>query len=396
VAWIRRLSSGNWAATVRLANGQRANDSFPLKDMAEKWAAEVAAADRRGEWIDPKLGQVTIGELWDRYGDARPLERASRARDMSHWRTHVAPRWATVRAGTILKPDIKAWVVEMERAGVGAASIEAAVGVLRSMLETAVDARLIRVNPAQGVRSPRRGAHLDRILDDHEDEILLGNMDRRWPGAAYARLFAELMLYCGLRYEEAAAIRRERVDMRQRILHIGPVMERDGKIREYPKSPAGVRPVPVDDELWPRLRDHALTVEPGALVFTAAEGGPLRYTNWRNRIWLPALCERVPMSAAEIEAYVAGRKAVGRRSGWRPEYLREVPLLADPQPTPHDLRHTYGTRLGEEGMPPHEIMALMGHANLRSVQRYLHAREGRFERARRAMSASRGRSSTLH
>lgn len=395
MAWIRQLKTGAWAATVRLRNGERANDSFPLKQMAENWAAEVKAADQRGEWIDPKLGKVTIGELWDRYGDSRRLGNASRKRDASHWRTHVASRWARTEAGSILKPDITGWVTEMERAGVGAASIEAAIGVLRSLLEIAVEARLIRVNPAQKVKAPRRQAHLDRILDDYEDELLLANLDRRWPGAAYARLFVEVMLYCGLRYEEAAALDREHVDMRARLIHVGPVMEKDGTIRPFPKSPAGIRPVPVDDELWPKLRDHALTVEPGALVFTAAEGGVLRYDNWRDRVWNKALAERAPMSDAEIEAYREQRRAQGKRTGWRPEYVKDVPLLADPQPTPHDLRHTYGTRLGEEGMPPHEIMALMGHANLRSVQRYLHAREGRFDRARRAMSSARRRSSTL-
>lgn len=399
MAWIRQLESKKWAATVRLRNGgdqDRITDTFALKEQAENWARETEAADRRGEWIDPKLGQVTIGELWNRYGHARRLEKASRARDLSHWRTHVEPRWGRTRAGSILKPDITAWVVQLERGGVGAATIEAAIGVLRSILEISVEARLIRVNPCTGVKAPRRDAHLDRILDDHEDEILLSNMDSLWPGAGHGRLFAEMMLYCGLRWEEAAALRRERVDMRQRLLHIGPVMERDGTIREYPKSPAGVRPVPVDEDLWPRLRDHVLTVAPGGLVFTAAEGGPLSYTNWRDRVFNKALIRRVPMSAAEIEGYVAQRRAAGRRSGWRPDYYREVALLDDPQPTPHDLRHTYGTRLGESGIPPHEIMSLMGHANLRSVQRYLHAREGRFDRARQAIASTRKRSSTLH
>src|SRR5574340_1100919 len=39
----------------------------------------------------------------------------------------------------------------------------------------------------------------------------------------------------------------------------------------------------------------------------------------------------------------------------------------DPQPTPHDLRHSFGSWLAEAGVPPHEIQALMGHSTLRAT-----------------------------
>lgn len=392
MAWIRREESGKWAATVYTPAGRR-RETFDLQGQAEAWAKRMETQIHDGDFIDPNAGRVTVGELWDRYAGGRRLATASRKRDESHWRVHVQPRWGSRPCGPILKPDVTGWVTDMERAGVGAATIEGAVGVLRAMLEIAVDARLIRVNPAARVSTPERDAHLDRVLDDPEDEILLGNMDRRWPGAPYGRLFAEMLLYCGLRYEEAAALDREHVDMRRRIVHIGPVMERDGTIRPFPKSKAGVRPVAVDDDLWPRLREHVMTVAPGGLVFTAPEGGELLYDNWKTRVWSKALRRRVAMTAAEIEAYAAERRAAGKRSAWRPEYVKDVLLLPDPQPTPHDLRHTYGTRLAEDGVPPHEIMAHMGHSSLRSVERYLHARDGRFDRAREAMGRVRSRSS---
>jgi hypothetical protein len=50
------------------------------------------------------------------------------------------------------------------------------------------------------------------------------------------------------------ALDRDHVNVRRQLLHIGPVLERDGTVRPYPKSPAGVRDVPVDDHIWPKLR----------------------------------------------------------------------------------------------------------------------------------------------
>jgi hypothetical protein len=50
-----------------------------------------------------------------------------------------------------------------------------------------------------------------------------------------------------------------------------------------------------------------------------------------------------------------------------PRSERRAPYLADPQPTPHDCRHTYATRLADEGVPKHEIGALLGHGEGRGL-----------------------------
>lgn len=376
MAWVHRLQSGKWQAVVRLPTGRRVHITDPLKGVVERRAAELEADIRRGDWIDPRSGQLTVGECWEKWQSGRRLERASRLRDESHWRCHVAPAWAKVQVGGILKPDVSAWVGRMETAGCGAATIEGSVGVLRALLDLAVDARLIRTNPARGVRTPRRDAHLDRVLDPSEDGLLLGALDRVAPGRPDGRIAVELMLYCGLRWEEMGGLDRDHVDTRRALLHIGPVLERDGSVRPYPKTPAGRRSVPVDRDLWPRLRTHVLTVPAGGLVVTGPEGKPLDYSRWRARVWLPAL---------------AGRSAYPGAKGHRARPAIVGAQLDDPQPTPHDLRHTYGTRLGEQGVPGHEIMALMGHESLASVQRYLHAGDGRHDRARAAIERARTR-----
>ena len=241
----------------------------------------------------------------------------------------------------------------MERAGTGAWTIHAAVRVLRAVLDAAVETRFIRSNPAAGVRLPPPPEHLDRVLDPDEDEVLLTALDAHVPGRLDGRLLAELLLWCGLRWSEAAALDRDHVLMRDRLVMVARVVERSGRIRSYPKSGAGRRAVPVPDHLWPALRERVMAVSPGGLLITAPRGGVLRYPTWRARVWEPA-------------ARAAG--------------------LAAPEPTAHDLRHTFGTRLAEDGVQPHEIMSLMGHSSLRSVQRYLHAGPGRFDRARSAMA----------
>lgn len=376
MAWIRQLESGLWAATVYTPAGRK-TESHELRTAIKRWADEQERRVHQGDWIDPKAGQATIADCWTRFEAGRRLEKASRKRDESHWRVHVKPKWGRVPVSAVLKPDVSAWVVSMERKKVGAATIQGALGVLRSILEAAVDARLIRDNPARAVRAPRRDAHLDRVLSPAEDLLLLGALDRQFPGRADARLFCELMLYCGLRFEEAAAVDREHVALRHQLVHVGPVLERDGTIRPYGKSRAATRPVPVDDDLWPRLRDHAMTVKPGSalahppsgLLFTSPNGGPLDYSRWHDRVWQRGLIE--------VTERGPKRKILTTRQ------------TVEGRVTPHDLRHTCFTRLAEQGVPPHEIMALAGHESLASVQRYLHAGDARFTRAREATRRAR-------
>jgi integrase len=408
MAWIRQYDPNSkgerlWAATIYYGNNKRLTRSHINYKIIQSWANAQEAAIDRGDWIHPDLGNNTVQDIWNLYGEGRRLEMASRKRDASHWANWVLPKWGGVRIGSILKPDVNKWIVELEsrtgargepNAKVGGWTIIASLALLRSLLEIAVDARMIHFNPARGVKAPPPPKHIDRILTDDECDRLLANFYSRFPGRAEAGLFCEVLAYCGPRYEELAALRRtpEALDMRNHILNLRPVMEKDGTIREYGKTAASTRPVPVDDDLWPALRDHILTVTPGELVFTTAQGGKLLYDNWLKRVWKKGLLTERKMTEAEIEEWKAARVAEGLRP-WRAKWIVEAPVVDDPQPTPHDLRHLYGTRLAEANITPHERMALMGHDDERAGRRYVNPRDERFERAKQAMKRVR-RSST--
>ena len=107
MAYIHQKPSGLWEAVVRTPAG-RVPFTHELKSAVTKWAADLEADIRRGEYIDPRLARSTLGETWRRFEPSRRLEKASRARDASHWRVWVEPRWGHVPVGSILKPDVQA------------------------------------------------------------------------------------------------------------------------------------------------------------------------------------------------------------------------------------------------------------------------------------------------
>jgi integrase len=380
MAWIRRLPSGRWAATVYTPKG-RISDSHELKSVVTRWADDLERDVRRGEFVDPRLAGTSVAAVWERFEPSRRLEKATRARDLSHWRTWVEPRWGRVPVGAILKPDVQTWVNELEEDEVGGWTIIASLNVLKAALELAVDAGMIRANPARRVKAPIPPDHKDRILNAEEEARLLERLDELFPGRRDARLFVQTLADTGIRWEECAAIAREAVDLRHGLIDIGPVMERDGTVRDYPKGARtrrapGFRDVPVGDELLQKLRPAVLATPPGGLVFTAPAGGSLLYPTWRSRVWLRAL--RVPVLDGQGKPVCGG----DGKALWEP-------LIDEPLPTPHDLRHLFGTRLADAGVELHDRMELMGHRDVRSGQRYTHSGAARHDKARAALRDAR-------
>lgn len=376
--WTRRLPPDKdgvqlWASTVRTPAGRRTKSDIS-KGVVEKWALDLEADIRRGEFLDPYLARTPIGEVWRRYAGSRTLERASRLRDESHWKNWVEPKWGKDPVGSVLKPDIQEWVNKLRDDKVGGWTIIAALNVTKAVFELAVDAGMIRANPARRVKPPVAPQHEDRIIEADEERLILERLDELFPGRRDARLFVEGLAETGARWEELAAVRRESVNLKAGLISLGPVMERDGTIREYPKGARdrnhpGFRDAPIGDEYLARLKPIVLATPARGLIYTASKGGPLFYSTWRTRVWVATL--RVPVFED------------GKRVGWEP-------LIEEPLPTPHDLRHRYGTALADSGMELHDRMRLMGHKDVRSSQRYTHSGEARFDKAREALRRARG------
>ena len=77
----------SWRARYRDPTGRQRSRSFTRKLDAQLWLAAVEIGKSRGEWIDPSLGQVTVG-AWTRewFGDLAPTSNLRRARGTT-WRS---------------------------------------------------------------------------------------------------------------------------------------------------------------------------------------------------------------------------------------------------------------------------------------------------------------------
>ena len=338
----RKLPSGLVQATVRMPDGTRRTRTDPLKGVVKRWAEDLETDIRRGEWADPQDGRITLAEWWRKWSATRDIEKATADKDMSHWRNHVEPRWGKVKLAAITSWDIEAWQTDMAKSKIGATTRAQSFRLLRHMLGDATQHKLIKIDPTGNLKAPKIPKHVDRFLTAAEYAELEAEMptDRD-------RAMVRLMCHAGLRWQEVHGLHTHRVDLGLGRVTVQEVTRRDLSVKADPKSLAGQRVVPIGPETITLLRPLVAAAGDDLRVFPG-----LDYTNWRRRVFVPAVV----------------------RAG-----------LAAPRPTPHDLRHTFGSWLAENGVGPVDIMALMGHESLRATERYLHSTSHRFDRALTAL-----------
>lgn len=99
----------------------------------------------------------------------------------------------------------------------------------------------------------------------------------------------------GLRWGEAAALRRCVVDLLRRRLRVEESLaEVGGLISVGPTKSHATRSVPLPPSLAEAFESHLaqyVAPHPDAFVFTGPQGGPLRHSAFYSRVWRPALRE---------------------------------------------------------------------------------------------------------
>lgn len=331
----------------------RAPGGFATKGAAIAWRdstrAEILAS---GGGYDPQHGRLTFDAfrrlVWQ---PQRQVGESTAARDRS-----LMPRltrWDDWPLVDIRPSHVRAWARDLASSETPNVAWHT-LSLFRGILQLAKDDGRIPSNPADGASVPTPPPHEDRTLTDDEVALIIAAMP--WPGY---RVFTELLAGTGLRWSECAALPERLADHSRKLVRVRWTIDRHGRLHEYVKGSAGAafRDVPLTDALdevlttWLKIRPDTPDHDAGGkFLFVGPRGKPLQYQNFLANAW------RLALSGAHI---------------------------AEPLPTPHDLRHYYGTKLGEAGIGEANIGALLGHApNSRITRRYVQPTQSRLDQAR--------------
>ncbi len=215
-----------------------------------------------------------------------------------------------------------------------------------------MESGLIGRSPCRGVKLPKlETVSTIRYLEPAEINVLADAIDSRYSAMVLAAA------YTGLRFSELRALRVDRFDALRRTIRVSTSLVESGGefFFEKPKSEASRRTVRVPVFLVDVLAAHlARYADDSGLIFSAPTGGPIWRSNFRRRVWLPA-----------VEASVG-------------------------QPcTFHDLRHSHAAILIAQGEHPKVIQERLGHASIKTtLDTYGHLFEGLDEAATDRLEAT--------
>jgi integrase len=321
----KHKDGGGYQVRYRDPNGRARAKSFKRKVDASRFAQAVEADKARGEWLDPRLARVTLGQYVEEW---RPsianLKPSTKAGYESLLRVHLLPAFGNAPLGKITPKDIRAFIDDIE-GRLSPARVRQAYRLLAMILKSAVESDYIPKSPCVGVKLPKWMKREMHYLDAEQVGKLAEAVGPDHEALVY------LLAYGGLRWGEAVALRRGRCNLLKRRVEIREAAsDVDGTLHFGATKTYESRTVPLPGFLVEKLARHLERVpnDPQALIFTTG-GKPLRGSNWRNRVWLPAL-KQAGLPAIRI----------------------------------HDLRHTCAALLISQGHSPKSIQAHLGHSSI--------------------------------
>lgn len=327
-----RLTLGPEIQTKKQAEAEERR----LRGEAEARARGPAQVER------PRAAFSGFAKVWmDEHIKLRRKPSVVRGYDQAI-RTHLVPYFGDRQLASISRRDVEAFVAKVAATphpdtGKPRApkSVNNALGVLSSMLSTAVAWGYLERSPCAGVEP------LPIPVDAQEFAFYTADQTARWLAAcadlepALYPLFL-VAFRTGLRLGELAALRWADVDLENRRLHV-----RRSWFRGSITTPKGGRARIVD--LAPSaasLLGRVVQLEGAELVFCNADGSVI------TRDQLKGPWERVT-------------KAAGL-----------------PRTTPHDARHSFASQLVIAGVALPAVQQLLGHTDIRVTMRYAHLAPG--------------------
>jgi integrase/recombinase XerC len=209
---------------------------------------------------------------------------------------------------------------------------------LRAFFRVAVRRRLASSSPVAALRAPRRAKRLPSFLGKEDVGRLLegdGPRAEGGPPLACERALFEVIYGAGLRVSEACRLDAGDVEIAAGDAH---VKVRQGKGRKD-------RVVPIGSKACAALRAY-LPAREALLASAPRADGAALFISARGRRLDPRTVRRI--------------------------LARRERATGTPPVSPHALRHSFATHLLGEGADLRAIQELLGHASVRTTQRYAH------------------------
>ena len=240
------------------------------------------------------------------------------------------------RPGGFCKATVSAWRASLEARGLGSSSIIIRMSAVRKLAAEAADNGLLAPELAAGISRVKSvkstGIRVGNWLSLKQAQALLSAPDIATVKGLRDRAILAVLLGCGLRRSEVAALTFDHVQQRDGRWCIVDLKGKHGRVRTMPMP------------TWVKV-----AIDTWASAAGLADGYQFRPVNRADRVAGERLGEKVVWQMLQVHAAAVG-----------------VPGIA-----PHDLRRTCAKLCRAAGGELEQIQLLLGHASVQTTERYL-------------------------
>ena len=331
-----------------------------LKELREK---ENQIQQDTFDGIDYSKGNITLNQLFEKWMSLkRGLKSSTQAFYRRTYSKHLKNHLGDRKISNIQISDVKRLynklIIENK---IKLNRLKSVDMILFSILEMAVDDQLIRINPVKKVF--RSFSKIDEIQPEKKKALTIEETDAllefiKTDKDKYLYSVIKTLLDTGLRVGELCALQWDDIDFENKFLSVNKTLEKyydpvmGVSVRRImkPKTKTSVRNVPMSSAVFEILRlEKEMQDANGVHCNKDIDGySDFVFLNSKNSAW----CGNTLSSAiTKLEQ----------------RYLSQVSkagLLPLPHFTCHTFRHTFATRLNENGVNPKVMQALLGHSDI--------------------------------
>ncbi|WP_233272142.1 tyrosine-type recombinase/integrase [Mycolicibacterium smegmatis] len=348
-------------------DGKQHTKRFRIEAEAEAWSNTERGKVVTNVWISPDVGTDTFrtaAELWLKTKEGAQRKAKTLAGYRSILDTVVLPRWGETPLKKMSYPELSAWFaglsVDGSQAGtaLSASRIRQTHQLMGSVFKYALKAGMASKNVIAEIERSELPSEQAREMQFLTHQQLL---DLAQCAGKYQTLTLVLG-YCGIRFSEAAALRRSSVkNGKMTIRESATSVAGKGMVTSGTKT-GKIREVAVPPPVWVRLVAE-LPPEPEALVFPGRNGNNMTLGQYR---WVfdRAVRELRTLAEAQRQADIEAGDLDEHGQPQTPEF---------PTISPHALRHTAASLLISTGANIKVVQRQLGHATASmTLDRYGH------------------------
>jgi integrase len=266
-------------------DGKELTKVFELKQDAQRYLKSLTADIERGDYVNPAKSAETFGsvaEAWFRTKQFRKPKTVAGYRSLMDM--IVLPKWKDMPLRKIDYEQYSGWLGSLSVDGsqrgtaLSASRITQAHQLVGAVLKYAQRTGKVTKNVALEISRSQdlpKQVEGERRYLTHEELLKLAKASGRF------ETLTLVLGYCGLRFGEAAALRRKHVGVKELTIRSSATFVAGSGIVESTTKTGRARHVPVPGPVWDLLKAQ-LPADPNALVFPRQRGGLLPIEEYRR------------------------------------------------------------------------------------------------------------------